>query len=106
MGLIFSLICGGLALRSAARTHQMLKPEQFLNRPMFLHRSAYAPILAVAGFWITLGSAAMLGWHYIGWPGIILRPVEVAFASLLLDFVIERALPLRLRHSFLFNPIH
>ena len=103
--ILFSLTFGGLALRSVARTHEWLKPEHFTNRPLFLHRSASAPILVTIGFWITLGSAALLGWHYSGWSGIILRPLIVTLASLLLDFAIERVLPLRLRYRFPLNPI-
>ena len=105
MSLLFSLVIGGLALRSVARTHEWLKPESFTNRPMFLHTSASAPILVNIGFWVTLASAAIFGWHYSGWTGIFLRPLEITLAGLLLDFVIERTLPLHLRYRFPFNPI-
>ena len=103
--IIFSLICGGLALRSVARMHEWLKPEKFMNRPLFLHRGVAAPILVTIGFWITLGSAALLGWRYSGWAGMVLRPLEVTLASLFLDFAIERGLPSRLRYRFPLNPV-
>ena len=101
--IIFSLICGGLALRAVARTHTMLKPENSTNRPLLLHRRS-VPTLVMVGFWITFASAAVLGWRYSGWSGVLLRPVEITFASLLLDFTIERVFPLRMRYSLLLNP--
>jgi hypothetical protein len=103
--MLFSVICGGLALRSVARTHEWLKPQHFTNRPLFLHRVPAAPVLVTIGFWITLSSAALLGWRYSGWPGIVIRPFLVALASLLLDFAIERTLPPRLRYTFPLSPI-
>lgn len=105
MSILFSLVIGGLALRSVARTREWLKPENIANRPMFLDKSTSVPILVSIGFWVTLGSAAWLGWHYSGWAGLFLRPLEVTVASLFLDLVLERTLPLRLRYRLPLNPI-
>ena len=100
--LLLSWILGGLALRAVARTHEMLRPENLVNRPLGF-RGPLIPRLEAVGFWVVLLSALLLGWHSSGWFGLILWPFEIYVASLVLDWVIGR-LPRRTQWSLFLNP--
>lgn len=102
---VFTWLCGGLAFRAVAKVHEMLKPENFTNRPLFLHKSRLVPVLATIAFYGVLAASAILGWHHSGIFGIILCPVQVFLASILLDTTITKALSRRLQYSFFLNPI-
>jgi hypothetical protein len=105
MELLFSLLCGSFALRSVGRVHEMLKPDNYVHRPLFLSHHPSVSIFVTFGFWATLLSAPFFGWHYSGWPGAILRPLVIFIASLLLDYLVDHVLPRSLRYSRLLNPI-
>ncbi len=102
---IFTWLCGGMAFRAVARTHEMLKPEDFISRPQFLNESRIAPVLVTVAFFGVLAASALSGWHHSSIVGVVLHPVQVFCASSLLDMAITKGLPLRLQYSFFFNPI-
>lgn len=103
--LVLSVIVGSLAFRSVARTNEWLKPENFTNRPLLLHKSRTAPILVTIGYWLTRATSLLLGWHFYQWIGLVLMPVSVYIISLIIDVIVELIVPLRIRYSFLLNPI-
>lgn len=105
MELLFSLLCGSFALRAVGRVREMLKPDNYIHRPLFVAHHPSISIFVTLGFWITLLSAAIFGWHYSGWAGAILRILEIFIVSLFLDYIIDHALPSALRYSRSLNPI-
>lgn len=102
---IFVWLCGGLAFRAVAKVHEMFKPENFTNRPLFLHKSRLTPVLVTIAFYSVLAASAILGWHHSGIFGVILCPVQVFLASILSDMVITKSLSRRLQYSLFLNPI-
>ncbi|HHT9130037.1 MAG TPA: hypothetical protein ACFYEC_04135, partial [Candidatus Brocadiaceae bacterium] len=101
---VFTWLCGGMAFRAVALTHKMLKPENFMNRPLFLHKNRVVPILVTIAFYGVLAASALLGWHHSGIFGVVLRPVQVFLASIALDLCFK-CFSRRLQYSFFLNPI-
>lgn len=102
---VFTWLCGGMAFRAVARTHEMLKPENFTNRPLFLHKSRAVPVFVTIAFYGVLAASVLLGWHHSGIFGIVLCPFQVFLASILLDVTIAKGFSPRLQYSFFLNPI-
>lgn len=102
---IFTWLCGGMAFCAVARTHEMLKPENFTNRPLFLHKSRIAPVLVIIALLGILAASALLGWHHLSLLGTVLYPFLVFLAGSILNVAITKGLSRRLQYSFFFNPI-
>jgi len=102
---IFLWLCGGMAFCAVARTHEMLKPENFINQSLFLKKSRMAPVLVATGFLGILAASALFGWHHMSLLGTVLYPFQVFIAGTILNVAITKGLSRRRQHSFFLNPI-
>ena len=102
---IFTWLCGSVAFCAVARTHEMLKPENFANQSLFLKKSRMAPVLVTIALLGILAASALLGWHHMSILGTVLYPFQVFIVGAILNVAITKGLSRRIQHSFFLNPI-